>query len=109
MIKSIDDVQKLGQTSMDTSMKLYGEWTKGWQAIAAEMTDYSRRSFEDSTQTFEKLAGAKTLEQAIQIQTTWAKRSYDEYMQQMTKVGGMYANLTREAYKPVEQAMSGNR
>ena len=58
MIKSIDDVQKLGQTSVDNSMKLYGEWTKGWQVIATAMTDYTKRSYEDGTQTMEKLVGA---------------------------------------------------
>ena len=109
MIKSIDDVQKLGQTSVDNSMKLYGEWTKGWQVIATAMTDYTKRSYEDGTQTMEKLVGAKSLEQAMQIQTTWAQRAYDEYMSEMTKLGGLYANFARESFKPLEQMMNKAR
>ena len=71
-------------------MKMIGDWNKGWQAIAAEMSDYSKRSFEDGTATFEKLLGAKSLEQAFEIQTSFAKRAYDDYMHQMTKIGSMY-------------------
>ncbi len=108
-MKPFEDLQALGQTSMDSSVKLWGEWTKGWQAIGAEMTDYSKRSFEEGTQTFEKLLGAKTLEQAFEIQSGWAKRSYDEYMHQMSKVGGMWAELAKEAYRPVERAMQARR
>ena len=107
MIKNfnLEDMQKLSQTNMDTAMKAFGEWNKGWQAIAAEMTDYTKRSFEESTATFEKLISAKSVEQAIEIQTGFAKRAYDGYMHQLSKLGGMYADLAKEAYKPVEKAL----
>ncbi len=108
-MKNFEDIQKISQTSMDSSMKMFGEWTKNWQAIAAEMSDYTKRSFEDSTQTFEKLVSSKSIEQVVEIQSNFAKRSYDEYMHQMTKIGGMYAELAKEAYKPVERAMQNVR
>jgi hypothetical protein len=106
---NFDEFQKLGQHNMDAAMKMLGEWNKGWQAIAAEMTDYTKRSFEEGTATFEKLLSAKSLEQAIEIQTGFAKRAYDGYMHQLSKIGGMYADLAKEAYKPVEKAMQNVR
>jgi hypothetical protein len=109
MIKNFEDMQKLGQTNMDTVMKAFGEWNKGWQAIAAEITDYTKKSFEEGSATFEKLASAKSVEQAIEIQTGYAKRAYDGYMHQMSKIGGMYAELAKEAYKPVEKALQNGR
>ena len=80
MIKNfnLEDMQKISQTNMDTAMKAFGDWNKGWQAIAAEVSDYTKRSFEDGTATFEKLLGAKSMEQAFEIQTNYAKRAYDE-------------------------------
>lgn len=105
----IEDFQKLGQANMDATMKAIGEWNKGLQTIAAEMTDYTKRSFEEGTATFEKLLSAKSVEQAVEIQTGFAKRAYDGYMHQMSKVGTLYAELAKEAYKPVEKALSGAR
>jgi hypothetical protein len=90
MIKNFEDMQKLGQSNVDSAMRMFGEWNKNWQAIAAEMSDYTKRSFEESTATLEKLM---------------SKRAYDDYMQQMSKIGGMYANLAKEAYKPVERIL----
>ena len=55
MIRNFEDMQKLGQTNVDSAMKIFGEWNKNWQAIAAEMSDYTKRSFEESTATFEQL------------------------------------------------------
>lgn len=103
MINGFPDFQKFGQTNVDTALKLFGDWNKGWQAIAAEMTDYSKRAFDDGTATFEKLAAAKSLEQAFEIQSSFAKKAYEDYVQQMTKIGGMYTSLAKDAYKPVEK------
>jgi hypothetical protein len=109
MMKPFDDFQKLSQDNLDKTMKVFGEWNKSWQAIAAEMSDYTKRSFEDGTATFEKLLAAKSLEQAFEIQTSYYKRSYDEYMQQMTRLGSMFADLAKEAYKPMERMMYSGR
>jgi hypothetical protein len=109
MIKNFEDFQKLGQQNVDSAMKVFGEWSKGWQAIAAEMTDYTKRSFEESTATVEKLLSAKSIEQAVEIQTGYAKRAYDDYMHQVSKLGGLYADLAKEAYKPVEKVLQGTR
>ena len=109
MIKNFEDFQKLGQQNVDTAMKMFGEWSKGWQAIAAEMTDYTKRSFEEGTATVEKLLAARSFEQAVEIQTGYAKRAYDDYMHQVSKLGGLYAELAKEAYKPVEKALQSAR
>lgn len=109
MINNFQDFQKFGQTNVDAAMRALGEWNKGWQAIAAEMTDYSKRAFEDSTATFEKLLSAKSLEQAFEIQSGFAKRAYDDYVQELTKIGSMYQSLAKDAYKPVETAFQSGR
>jgi hypothetical protein len=109
MIKNFDAFPKFPAYNAEAAMKAFGDWNKGLQAIAAEMTDYTKRSFEDGTATMEKLLSAKSFEQAVEIQTGYAKRAYDEYMHQMSKIGGLYAELAKEAYKPVEKAMQSVR
>lgn len=109
MINNIQDFQKLSQTNVDTAVKVFGDLNKGWQAIAAEMTDYSKRAFEESTATLEKLMAAKSVEQAFEIQTSFAKRAYDDYVHQMTKIGSMYTNLAKDAYKPMEKVFQAGR
>ncbi len=108
-MKPFDDIQKLSQGNVETAMKAVGDWNKGWQAIAAESTDYVKRSFEDGTQTMEKLMSARSLEQAFEIQSTYAKRAYEEYMHQMQKIAGMYTEFAKEAYRPLERTFQNGR
>ena len=109
MAKELEDVTKMGQAGMDNAMKMWGEWTKNWQAVTAEMADYTKRSLDDSTKTFEKLTTAKSIEQVVDIQNGFAQGAYDDYVQQMTRLGSMYADLAKGSAKPFEQFMPARR
>ena len=100
------EFQKVGKDNSEAVLRSYGEMTKGFQAIAARWTDFSKRSFEDAARTFEQLAGAKSIEQAFEIQSRYAKNAYDNWMAETSKIGEMYSAAARDAYKPVEQAMA---
>jgi hypothetical protein len=106
MLKGFEEFQKVGKDGFDAYVRSFGEMNKGFQAIAAEVTDYSKKAFEDSTKVFEQLVGAKSIEQAIEIQSQYAKKAYDAYMAEMSKIGEMYVGLAKDAYKPVEAAFT---
>ena len=40
--------------------------------------DYSKKAFEDGTRAFEQLIGAKSVEQAIEIQSQYAKKAFEQ-------------------------------
>ena len=102
MIKNFEEIQKFGKDNVDTAMKTFGAVSKSAQAIAVEVADYSKKSFEESTQVFEKLLGAKSVEKAIEMQQAYLKSAYEGFVAQATKIGEMYTDLAKEAYKPFE-------
>jgi hypothetical protein len=97
-----DQIQKLGKDNADAAMKTLGAVSKSAQAIAVESADFAKKSFEQGTATVEKLVGAKTLEKAIEIQTDYVRSAYEGLVAQSTKMGQLYANLAKDAFKPYE-------
>ena len=102
MLKNFEDFQKLGKDNIDTCMKQFGTVSKGWQAIATEFADYSKKCFEHGSAALEKLLGAKSLEKAIEIQSDYVKTAYEGFVAQATKIGELYTDLAKETYKPLE-------
>ena len=102
MLKNFDDLQKLGKDNAEAAMKSFGATSQGVQAIAAEVANYSKMSFEQGTTAIEKLLGAKTLDKAIEVQQEYVKSAYEGFVAQATKFGELYADLAKEAYKPFE-------
>jgi phasin family protein len=101
-----DQIQKFGKDSMDMALASFGAWTKNAQAIASEVADYSKKSFEGSTAAWEKLMGAKSLEKVVEVQSEYLKSSYEDFVAQSSKIGELYADLAKEAYKPFESVMA---
>jgi hypothetical protein len=101
-----EEFQKVSKESFDAAVHAYGEANKGFQAIAAELATYLKKAFEDATRAFEQLVGVKSVEQAIEIQSRYAKKAYDEYVAEVSKLGEMYVSLARTAYKPFETALA---
>ena len=76
------------------------------QAIVAEATEYSKKSIDDRLIFVEKLLGVKSLETMIRIQSDYAKTSYEDFVAQTKKMGELYSNLAKEAFKPIETAIT---
>jgi hypothetical protein len=102
MVKNIDEMQQIGKDNMEATLKSFGALSKSMQAIAAEMTDYSKKVFDQGTAAAEKLIGAKSLEKAFEVQSEYVKSSYEGFVAEATKLGELYTDLAREAYKPFE-------
>ncbi len=121
MVKHLDEMQKVvkdnldvsaktliavSKDSLDMTAKSFGEVSKSAQAIASQITDYSKQSVEDGSKVMAKLFGAKSLEQAIEIQSEYAKASYERFVTETTKIGELCANLVKETYKSFENNLS---
>jgi hypothetical protein len=98
------EYQKAAQTGFEAASRSFSEANKGFQALAAEMMEYSKSAFDDAIRTWEQLIGVRSLEQAIQIQSDYAKRVYENHMAELKKLGEMCVGMVRDASKPVEDA-----
>ena len=96
--------QERMQSGFEAASKSFSEANKGLQALASEMMSYSKAAFYDAIHTQKQLIGVRSLEQAMQIQSDYAKRVYENHMAEMKKLGEMCAGMVRDASKPVEDA-----
>jgi len=106
MVKNFEDLQQVGKENVEVAMKSAETLSKGAQAIAVEVADYSKKSFEDGSAMLEKLFGVKSLEKAIELQSEYAKTAYEGFVAKATKIGELYADLAKESYKPFETLMA---
>jgi phasin family protein len=99
---NFEDATKKSKDTMDTMLKSYATLTKAYQAIATEAADYSKKAFEDSVAHIEKISTVKSVEAAFELQTKYVKSAYEGYVAEATKIGEMYADLAKDAYKAYE-------
>jgi hypothetical protein len=106
MVKNFEDLQTVGKENVDATLKSFGALSKSGQAIAVELADYSKKTFENGTAALEKLFGVKSFDKAIEVQTAYAKSAYEGFVAEASKLSELYADLAKEAYKPFEGVLA---
>lgn len=101
-----ENAGQLGKDLMDSQLKAFAAVNKGFQTIATEAADYTKASMEKGTSAMEQLASSKSLEKAIEVQSSFAKEAYEGFVAQATKMGELYADVAKEAYKPFEKTLA---
>ncbi|WP_363352378.1 phasin family protein [Methylocystis echinoides] len=104
MSKDFSEIKAFSTTPFEAFAAATASSTKGLHAIAAEIIDYSTKSFEKSRVLFERLNNVKKIEEAMQLQSDFVKSVYEDYITQATKIGEIYASLAKEAFKPINVA-----
>jgi hypothetical protein len=102
MVKNFDDLQQVGKENVEVTLKSMGALSKGTQAIAVEVADYSKKVYEDGTAALEKLFGVKSFDKAVEVQTEYAKTAYEGFVARANKLSELYTELAKETYRPYE-------
>ena len=101
MVK-VEDIQAYGKEHFDTVVASATTLQSGLQAIASAYGEYTKKSFEDTKSFVEKLSGVKSLDKAIEVQTEYAKSAYEAFVTESQKIAGMYTDLAKQTFKPLE-------
>jgi hypothetical protein len=72
------------------------------QTIANAYGDYTKKSLQDTRSFVEKLMGVRSLDKAIEIQTEFARQTYETFVAESQKICELYSELARQIFRPME-------
>ena len=106
MPTNFDDAQKFGKAQFEQLSASAAAMARGLQALASETTDFSKRSLESTSSFMERMLGVKSVDTAIQLQSEFAKSQFEGIIAQANKVGEIYRDIAKEAFRPLESAIN---
>ena len=106
MTTMIEDAGVLGKEFVNNGMKSF---TSLLQVRAGDRHRDERLHQEipikSGAAAFEKLFSAKSIETAIDIQTDYAKKAYEDFVASQSELGNLYAEMAKEPYKPFGESL----
>lgn len=91
-------------TSGENAMATVDAVSKNMQALASEIFEISKQSFEHTTQTLEKLRNAHGMEEVFAIQTGFVKEAFENSAQHARKFSELLGVLPSEITKTYQDA-----
>ena len=89
-----------GKEQIDASDASTNAFPGGFQAIATAYGDYTKKSLEDAKSFVEKLSGVRSFDKAVEVQAEFAKSTLETFVRESQKIGALYGDLAKQAYKP---------
>ena len=83
----------------DAAANSFATATKSMQTFASEMQRMTSESIENTTKMMDKLRGAKTMEDVVQIQTQYMQQSFSAYADYTRKFSEMMMGVPMEMAK----------
>jgi phasin family protein len=80
--------------------------TKGAEALGAHAMAYSKKAVEDQVAAAKSLAGAKSVQEVVELQTSYAKSALEAYVGQMNKASELVAASMKEAFQPLNERVT---
>jgi hypothetical protein len=90
--------QQDGEKPLDVGAISVNVLPAGFQAIATAYGDYAKRSFEDTKSFVEKLSSVTSLDRAIEVQTEFARKAYETFVEDSQRIAALYNDLTKQTY-----------
>lgn len=80
--------------------------TKGAETLGAQVTAYSKKAAEEHIAATKTLTSAKSLQEAVEFQTTYAKSFLDAYLAEMNKWSDTVSGSVKESLRPINERVS---
>jgi phasin family protein len=100
--KGYGQFMAFGKDTAEACLKCADIAGKGMGTIHEEIHAYSRDAIENGVATAKAVLACKDIQQAMEIQSDFAKSAFEAYVQQMTKLGDIAMNVAKEASEPLQ-------
>lgn len=98
---SFEDVASFHRENVDALVETASLAQKSFEAIAAESVTFTQKSYEDTVAVAKKSLASTNFQDAVELQTEFAKTAVDAYLGHMKKIGEMFQVSAQEVAAPV--------
>lgn len=101
-LKNYDQMLGYSKDTVEACMKAANAAGKGVETLHNELYAYSKQSVEDSISATKALLGSKSVHEALELQSDFAKSAFDSYVSQVTKLGEIVSATAKETFEPIQ-------
>src|SRR5258707_13163976 len=99
-LKGYDAFVGYGKETADAVTKSATVAGKGIESINSEIYSYSKQSIEDAVAATKAVMGSKSVHEAFEFQTDFAKSAFESYVSELSKISELATAATKDSFAP---------
>jgi phasin family protein len=105
-LAALNDMNAQSKQNLEAVVASVTAATKGAETLGAQAIAYSKKSMEDSAAAVKTLQGAKSIQDVIEFQTTYAKAALEAYLAEVNKASAIVSSSMKDSLVPLNARVS---
>lgn len=105
-LAALNDANAHSKKNLEAVVASVTAATKGAEALGAKAMSFSKSSFETQVAAAKSLTSAKSVQEVIELQTTFAKSALESYMAAMGAMSEIASASMKDSMKPLNERMT---
>ena len=101
MMKTTEDFVAFGQANLEAFVKSGQIWSAGVQELTKQFATSAKASFDESVSTFKAMSTCKSVKEAMDLQSSFAKAALEKAMAESNKLTDASIKLTEQTLAPI--------
>lgn len=105
-ISSLTELNAHSKKNLEAVVESATAAQKGAEALSQQALAYGRKTWEDNISAAQSLSQARSVQELVELQTSWAKSSAEAYLAQLTKTNEIITNSMKDCFKPINERVT---
>ena len=105
-LAALNDANGYSKKNLEAVVASVTAATKGAETLGAQAMAFSKSSLEGQVAAAKSLAGAKSIQEVVELQTAFAKSALETYMAEFAKMSDTVSASVKESMKPLNERVT---
>jgi phasin family protein len=105
-LAAINEANTVSKKNLEAVVASITAATKGAETIGAQAMALSKRTFDDQVTVARSLAGAKSVQDLVELQSTYARSFVESYMAEVGKLTDVVQASLKDSMKPLNERVT---
>lgn len=107
-VAGLGELNAEGKKNLEALVASAAAAQKGAEAISAQTVAFSKKSWEDGVAAAQSLAAARSVQELVELQTSWAKSATETYLSEVTKLTDVLTASVKDSFKPINERVAAS-
>ena len=107
-VASMTELNAHGKKNLEALVASATATQRGVEALSSQSLAYGKKSWEDGVAAAQTIAQARSVQELVELQTSFAKTAMETYMAELTKMTDVLTASVKDSFKPINERVTAS-
>lgn len=107
-VAGLGELNAQGKKNLEAVVEAATAAQRGAETLGQHVMAYSKKSWEDGAAAAQTMAQARSVQEAVELQTAYAKSAMETYLSEVTKMTEIFTASLKDSLKPINERVTAS-